>query len=100
MSNPVDVDDELRRVYKDEAKYAVHLISLPVEDRPVHVMLRAKQKLADRKKHELQARIDEHSLWKPVAEEIVAKDGVYRAVNYLNKRGSELNEFKQELEKL
>lgn len=44
-----------------------------------------------------QARIDEHALWKPVAEEIVAKDGVYRAVNFLNKRASELTKQKEKL---
>ena len=36
-------------------------------------------------------RIEENTLWKIVAEEIVAKDGVYRAVNYLNQRSQELH---------
>lgn len=42
----------------------------------------------------LDARIDEHALWKPVAEEIVSKDGVYRAVNFLNQRAQELTALK------
>ena len=38
-------EDELEALYKDEVNYALHLLSLPVEDRPIHVMLRAKQRL-------------------------------------------------------
>lgn len=39
---------------------------------------------------EREAREDENAKWKVVAEEIVEKDGVYRAVNYLNQRCIEL----------
>ncbi len=38
-----------------------------------------------------EARDDENNRWKVVAEEIVEKDGVYRAVNYLNERSIELH---------
>lgn len=38
------------------------------------------------KSYGIQQRIEEHDKWKSVAEEIVQKDGVYRAVNYLNER--------------
>lgn len=51
--------DELETLYKDEANYVLHMLSLPTEDRPIHVMLRAKQRLADRKQHELEAEIRE-----------------------------------------
>jgi len=37
-------------------------------------------------------RIEENTLWKIVAEEIVAKDGVYRAVNYLNQLSQEFHD--------
>lgn len=46
--------------------------------------------------HEREIRIDETSKWKEVTEEIVSKDGVYRGVNYLNKRLVELSTTPQE----
>ena len=42
-----------------------------------------------------EARNDEHNRWKVIAEEIVRKDGVYRAVNYLNKRAQELDQLEE-----
>lgn len=39
---------------------------------------------------ETRGRISEHNKWKTIAEEIVEKDGVYRAVNYLNTRTQQL----------
>lgn len=42
----------------------------------------------------IEARKAEHGLWKPIAEEIVAKDGVYRAVNFLNRRAQELEQLR------
>ncbi len=38
----------------------------------------------------LEAKIEENAGWKVIAEEIVKKDGVYRAVNFLNKRITDL----------
>lgn len=56
----------------------------------------AKNKLKSRDQQiALTARKDENAKWKVVAEEIVDKDGVYRAVNYLNKRSVELLALKQ-----
>lgn len=59
MSDTTGKDDELEQTYRQEAQYALHLLSLPAEDRPVHIMLRAKELLAARKQYGIQERIDE-----------------------------------------
>lgn len=61
MSDTTSKDDELEVAYRQEAQYALHLLSLPAEDRPVHIMLRAKELLAARKQCGIQERIDETS---------------------------------------
>lgn len=118
MTQPTNTDDELRTKV-DAADTISELDKLRAsivvsEDRTILKQWQTKfwerkkmynyaevQKLiqADRKKHELDARIDEHALWKPIAEEIVSKDGVYRGVNYLNKRSQELAALKDKQEK-
>lgn len=42
----------------------------------------------------IEAHRNENDRWKVIAEEIVEKDGVYRAVNYLNKRYAEIKKGK------
>lgn len=51
MSDTTGKDDELEQTYRQEAQYALHLLSLPAEDRPVHIMLRAKELLDVHKQH-------------------------------------------------
>lgn len=114
-NTPLNTDDELRGVIDEQITEAVNAAVTYRESGLIdqsayetfmnnHIEMATDQLMkqieSDRKQHELEARINEHSLWKPVAEEIVRIDGVYRAVNFLNARASQLNELKQELEKL
>lgn len=106
MSNPTPLEgeDELRRklfalnLIKDNKYTPKNVVLVTVDDiiEVYHELAPySMAKLDEARQHvstkEREARIDENLKWKEVAEEIVEKDGVYRAVNYLNQRLAHLN---------
>lgn len=91
MNNqPSNVDDDLRNEISLDILHDTNANG-------AHVEAIVKLIQSHKERWQLEVRIDENALWKPVAEEIVAKDGVYRGVNYLNKRSQELHEQKEKL---
>jgi|SRR6185503_7207455 len=97
-SNTEELRNKIRNTYLD---YGNDLLvsggSLdPHVDEAMQLFLQHESTLkAEYEERIREARNDEHNRWKVIAEEIVRKDGVYRAVNYLNKRAQELDQLEE-----